>query len=74
MAISITEAEYMGSAQAVKVGTTPGSSMPIYTGSQGGLKLLKDSTASIRSKHIDVTHHFAWERMSRQAVVMLWHP
>ena len=38
----------------IEVGT-----MPIYTDSQGALKLLKHPIASIRSKNIDVIHHFA---------------
>ena len=46
-----------------KVGT-----MPIYTDSQGALKLLKHPIASIRSKHIDVIHHFAGERVSGKEV------
>ena len=33
--------------------------MPVYTDSQGALKLLKHSIASIKSKHIDVIHNFA---------------
>ncbi len=78
VAVSTTEAEYIASAQAVrealwlkkllgdfgiKVGATP-----ICTDSQGALKLLKHPIASIRSKHIDVIHHFARDRVSRKEV------
>ncbi|DBB13396.1 TPA: hypothetical protein ACH3X3_15250 [Trebouxia sp. C0006] len=47
----------------IKVGA-----MPIYTDSQRALKLLKHPIASIRSKHVDVIHHFARERASRKEV------
>lgn len=79
VAVSTTEAEYMASAQAVKealwlknlfwafgikIGT-----MKIFNDNQGAIKLLKNPIASVRSKHIDVLHHFARERVSRQEVV-----
>ena len=79
VAISTSEAEYMASAQAVKealwlrkllldFGVKIGA-MKIYSDSQGAIKLLKHPIASIRSKHIDVIHHFARERVSRKEVM-----
>ena len=79
VAVSTTEAEYMASAQAVKealwlkklmwdFGVQIGA-IKIYSDSQGAIKLLKHPIASIKSKHIDVIHHFARERVSRKEVV-----
>ena len=79
VAASTTEAEYMASAQAVKealwlkkllwdFGIQTGA-IKIYSDNQGAIKLLKHPIASIKSKHIDVIHHFARERVSRKEVV-----
>jgi hypothetical protein len=72
------EAEYMGAAAAVKealwfrkLGADLGmqwSSVRIFCDNQGAIKLLKHPIASQRSKHIDVLHHFARERMARKEV------
>jgi len=70
-----SEAEYMAAAQAVKealwlktllctFGIKVGA-IKIYCDSQGAIKLRKHPIASIRSKHIDIIHHFARERVSR---------
>ena len=75
MAASTSEAEYMAAAQAVKealwlrtllcnFGIKVGA-MKVYCDSQGAIKLLKHPSASIRSKHIDIIHHFARERVYR---------
>ena len=56
VAVSTSEAEYMAGAQ------------KIYCDTQGAIKLLKHPTASIRSKHIDVLHHFARDRVMRKEV------
>ena len=79
VAVSTSEAEYMASTQAVKealwlrkllldFGVKIGA-MKIYSDSQGAIKLLKHPIASIRSKDIDVIHHFARERVSRKEVM-----
>jgi hypothetical protein len=78
VAASTVEAEYMGAAAAVKealwfrkLGADLGmqwSSVRIFCDNQGAIKLLKHPIASQRSKHIDVLHHFARERMARKEV------
>ena len=78
VAVSTSEAEYMAAAQTVKealwlktllsdFGIRAGA-QKIYCDTQGAIKLLKHSTASIRSKHIDVLHHFARDRVMRKEV------
>ena len=78
VAVSTSEAEYMAAAQAVKealwlntllsdFGIRAGA-QKIYCDSQGAMKLLKHPIASIRSKHIDVLHHFARDRVMRKEV------
>lgn len=78
VAVSTSEAEYMAAAKAVRealwlktllqdFGITAGA-MKIYCDSQGAIKLLKHPIASINSKHIDIIHHFARERVSRKEV------
>ena len=78
VAASTVEAEYLSAAQAVKealwfrklggdleldLGT-----VQIYCDNQGAIRLLKHPIASQRSKHIDVIHHFARERVARKEV------
>ena len=75
VAVSTVEAEYMGAASAVKealwlrklardIGLEAGQ-VEIRGDNQGALKLLKHSMSTQRSKHIDVMHHFARERVLR---------
>ena len=78
VAVSTVEAEYMGAASAVKealwlkklardFGLEVGQ-ICIKGDNQGALKLLKHSMSTQRSKHIDVMHHFARERVLRGEV------
>ena len=76
VAVSTAEAEYMAAAQAVKEALwlrklimefeLQFGTMRIYSDNQGAIKLLKHPVASVRSKHIDVIHHFARERVARK--------
>jgi transposase InsO family protein len=79
VAASTTEAEYMAAGSAVKEGLwlrklletlniTVGEVM-INCDNQSTIKLLKNPVFSIRSKHIDVIHHFARERVLRKEVI-----
>lgn len=73
IAVSRRVAEYMVLAQAVRNALwlkkllgdfdIKVKAMPIFTDSQGILKLLKHLRASMRSEHTDVIHHFARKRM-----------
>jgi hypothetical protein len=78
VAVFTVEAEYMGAASAVKealwlkklardLGLEIGQ-ICIKGDFQGALKLLKHSMSTQRSKHIDVMHHFARERVLRGEV------
>jgi hypothetical protein len=80
VAASTTEAEYQAAAVAVKEAlwlrklfadlniNGNGSTIAIFCDSQGAVKLLNHPIASVRSKHIDVIHHFARERVARKEV------
>ncbi len=78
VAASTTEAEYMAAAAATKEALwlrkllpdieVEASTIEINCDNQGALQLLKHPIASSRSKHIDVLHHFARERVARNEV------
>jgi hypothetical protein len=82
VAASTVEAEYMAAAAAVKealwlrmlcadlridVGT-----VKLLCDNQGCIRIMKDPIASVRSKHIDVLHHFARERVARREVDLVY--
>jgi hypothetical protein len=46
----------------------------ILSDNHGAVKLLKHPIASQRSKHIDVLHHFARERVARKKVEFVYFP
>ena len=56
---------------ALKIKTGP---IGIYSDNQGAIKLLRNPISSLRSKHIDVVHHFARERVVRGEVVFKFVP
>ena len=82
VAASTAEAEYMAAGFAVKealwlrklmkdLGVTV-ECVPIKCDNQGAIKLLRNPIASVRSKHIDVVHHFARERVARHEVAFIY--
>ena len=79
VAVSTAEAEYMAAASAVKealwlrqllsdMGYNLGA-VTVHADNQSAIKLLRNPVFSARSKHIDVVHHFARERVMRKEVV-----
>ena len=84
VAVSTTEAEYMASAAAVKEAlwlrglladfNFKMDAIKIYGDNQAAIHLLKNANASARSKHIDVVHHFARERVMRNEVTFEYLP
>ena len=78
VAISTTEAEYMAAAGAVKEGLwlrklaldlgIPVECLVINSDNQASITILKNPISSVRTKHIDVIHHFARERVERKEV------
>jgi len=84
VAASTTEAEYMAAAAAVKEGlwlrkllsdlTINIHPINILADNQSAIKILRNPISSLRSKHIDVIHHFARERVMRNEVVFTYTP
>jgi hypothetical protein len=80
VAVSTAEAEYMAAASAVKEAlwlrklfadlglVLRGKPVVIQCDNQAALKLLDNPIISARSKHIDVQHHFARERVMLKQV------
>ncbi|PSC68653.1 retrotransposon Ty1-copia subclass [Micractinium conductrix] len=78
VAASTTEAEYIAAATTIKEGlwlrklfqdlSLDLHTVAICADSQTAIKLLKNPIVSNRSKHIDVVHHFARERVARNEV------
>jgi hypothetical protein len=79
VAVSTAEAEYMSAASAAKealwlrkmfasfgVDVTP---VHLWCDNQAAIKLIKHPISSMRSKHIDVQHHFVRERVARGELV-----
>jgi Reverse transcriptase (RNA-dependent DNA polymerase)/gag-polypeptide of LTR copia-type/Integrase core domain/GAG-pre-integrase domain len=79
VAVSTAEAEYMSAASATKEAlwlrklfSTFGidvSPVQMLCDNQAAIKLIKHPIASLRSKHIDVQHHFVRERCAKGEVV-----
>jgi transposase InsO family protein len=84
VAASTTEAEYMAAAAAVKEALwlrklcesmdIPINPVKIHCDNQSAIKLLRNPIFSVRSKHIDVAHHFARERVQSKEVEFSYVP
>jgi hypothetical protein len=84
VAVSTTEAEYMAAAAATKEALwlrtlfanlgLPILCIEIAADNQAAISLLKNPIISMRSKHIDVLHHFARERVARGEVTFTYVP
>lgn len=84
VAASTTEAEYMAAAAAVKEGlwlrkllndfSIHVQPVNILADNQSAIKILRNPISSLRSKHIDVIHHFARERVMRNEVAFTYAP
>jgi ribonuclease HI len=84
VAVSTTEAEYMAAAAAVKEAlwlrvllsdfNINMDAILIYGDNQAAIHLVKNANAAARSKHIDIVHHFARERVMRNEVIFEYLP
>jgi Reverse transcriptase (RNA-dependent DNA polymerase)/gag-polypeptide of LTR copia-type/Integrase core domain/GAG-pre-integrase domain len=84
VAVSTAEAEYMSAASAVKEALWLTKLLRVFglkvqpvellSDNQAAIKLIKHPIASMRSKHIDVQHHFVRERAARGEVVFDYCP
>lgn len=84
VAASTTEAEYMAAAATVKEALwlrklftdldLHTACIDIKSDSQSAIHMLKNPVISLRSKHIDIVHHFARERVSRGEVNFCYIP
>jgi hypothetical protein len=85
VAASTTEAEYMAAAAAIRealwlrtlltdLGYSSSGPIEIRGDNQATLKLLHNPVITPRSKHIDVLHHFARERVVRGEVALSFVP
>jgi hypothetical protein len=84
VATSTVEAEYMAAAAAIKEAlwmrklladlSKPVGSVEVMGDNMGMLSALRNPVQSVRTKHIDVAHHFARERVARKEVTLTYVP
>ena len=83
VAASTTEAEYMATAVAAKealwvkklmkdLGVSETGPIRVSCDNQAALSLLKDPIGHSRTKHIDIMHHFARERVMRKELAFVY--
>jgi hypothetical protein len=81
VAVSTTEAEYMAAAAAIRealwlrtlltdLSYSRDGPIEIFGDNQAALKVLRNPVITPRSKHIDVLHHFARERVMRGEIAL----
>ena len=84
VAASTTEAEYIAVAAAVKEALAlrilfsdlqyPITAVSIMADNQSAIKIMKNPVSSSRTKHIDVVHHFARDRVMRKEISLAYIP